>query len=407
MSEHMSKSLNRPRLCSIRISSEGAATTNILLENAESSRLKCDTVNIVSLTQSIETQPHLNNHIHPPAIEKQVQVYTKRSKYLDEELDDSKEVIVCVDKRPSISRDATEGPTTLLDNTLDDSPGRQSKAALLIELNNKTDSEKYRETHPGAIVVDNGVVKSTGGVVGVDQSAFLMDDPVPVVESLHVMNIMTQTAAPTLMIHANNKNNNNITLNNGHSLRQEQLDRVAVWVQQSNENQKQNHTTTTDNHHHHHSYEDVQEGRKGNNHMISGSNVSQLASSSSPVSYANDGAVCIDIEEDHHHHQSQGTGTGLAAMDSSVASSQQQHNIAQMEYNVKQFLLKQNEWSIGGGGTGGEGLVSAVPGQVNLNNNHLTGSNALYSPMSSSMSITSLTSNNQRPQKNLRTETNL
>lgn len=395
----MSKSLNRPRLCSIRISSEGAATTNILLENAESSRLKCDTVNIVSLAHSIDTQPHLTNHIHPPAIEKQV--YTKRSKYLDEELDDSKEVIVCVDKRPSIIRDAADGPTTLLDNTLDNSPGRQSKAALLIELNNKTDSEKYRETHPGAIV-DNGVVKSTGGVVGVDQSAFLMDDPVPVVESLHVMNIMTQTAAPTLMIHANN--NNNITLHNGHSLRQEQLDRVAVWVQQSNENQKQNHTTTTDNHHHHH-FEDVQEGRKGSNHLISGSNVSQLPSSSSPVSYANDGAVCIDIEEDHHR---QSPGTGLAAMDSSLASSQQQHNIAQMEYNVKQFLLKQNEWSIGGGGgTGGEGLVSAVPGQVNLNNNHLTESNALYSPMSSSMSITSLTSNNQRPQKNLRTETNL
>ena len=376
MSEHMGKSINRPRLCSIRISSEGAATTNILLENAKTTRLNCDTISIVS-------QGSAQN---PLAIEKQV--YKKRSRYLDEELNDSKEVIVCTDRRP-------------MDDT-ESSSGRESRA--LIELNNnnndhvhqlhnnQTDSEKYRETHPlnqaatstvtGGTKVSNGeMVVGVGG--GGDTSAsFLLDDPVPVVESLLVMDTTTSTATappPTAM--------------NCSSLRQEQFDRVAVWVQQSNKQQLLSNSSTTNG----------GSSRKCITHSeLSGSNVSQVAANS-PISYGT-GDVCIDIEG------VEGGGGGGVGISSSSASEmltgrgeRDPENIAQMEYNVKQFLLKQNEWSIGvaGSGTGvpgvplpGGGAGGGVIGDVGSLGN-------VYSP-SSPMSFASLASHN-----NLRTETNL
>lgn len=427
MSEHMGKSMNRPRLCSIRISSEGAATTNILLENAGMSRLNCDTVSILSQGGDHHHQQPSNMRVSRN-IEKQV--YTKRSKYLDEELNDSKEVIVCVDKRPAADASAI---------ITDDSNSDRAQSRALIELNNKADVvEKYGQTSREPTMAAPNEVK------GVDQSAFfLMDDPVPVVESLHVMDmtkaalpIVTATAKPTLINPINSNNNNNKSVNNiittnanlngsgvCSSLRQEQLDRVAVWVQQSNE-QKQNHTTPESNHHHQHHHtnhhrppQQMQLQRNKGSHcnghddddsaeLLSGSNdVSQLTSS--PVRYSGDGAVCIDIEEAAASHQNQRNSSSGHGGGGVVSATMDSDNIAQMEYNVKQFLLKQNEWSIGGGGAG----VSAVPlpGHVN---SAVVQSNVMCSPMSSSMSITSFTSNNNNNNcnsnvNNLRTETNL
>lgn len=375
--------------------------TNILLENADSGLLNCDTV--VSIVAQ-GSAPVANQHQQP--IEKQL--YKKRSKYLDEELDDSREVIVCLDKRP-----APEG----LSSDVTDSPGNKSRA--LIELttnsNNKTDSEKYRETHspPSVAVVENGKEEGGGGESGEkgdaekgDQSAFLLDDPVPVVESLHVMN-MTSAGLQ------NANNNSNIHLSNNHtvptatpattttnSLRQEQLDRVAVWVQKSNEQQNLQTTPSPPPHL-------LLHNRKCNHSELSGSTVSQLTTS--PVSYSRDD-VCIDIEDHQHqqhrdhNHQATGGAGGHGVQSEVVAAAEaasDPDNIAQMEYNVKQFLLKQNEWSISGGGGGS---AVPLPGQVNLTSSTIGN---IYSPSASSMSFTSpATSNNNQP-NNLRTETNL
>lgn len=383
MSEHMSKSLNRPRLCSIRISSEGAAaaTRNILLENADVSRLNCDTVSIVSHGGGGDSN-HLSN-THNVANNIEQLVYKKRSKYLDEELNDSREVIVCVDnKRPPADE-------------RHDSPVKHSSAAL-IELNsndnNKTDSEKYRETHPTTTAVEQKEpqkplrIEGAGETLIDDQSAFLMDDPVPVVESLQVMDMTKRTATGTAITAAGTavvtnsltKNNNNNTTNNSvaNNLRREQLDRVAVWVQQSNEQQHRKSSEPNSNGGHLSSLT-----KKCNNSALSGSNVSQLTTS--PVSYSADD-VCINIGEGEEEEKAQ---------QEEVATAPEADNIAQMEYNVKQFLLKQNEWSIGVG--------SAVqPAQVKL----ATSTGPIYSPSASSMSFTSSSLANSH---NIRTETNL
>lgn len=332
----MGKSLNRPRLCSMRISSEGAATTNIILENADASSLNCDTVSIVSQQQNTLDQ-----------MSSIKQVYKKRFKYLDEELDDSKEVIVCSDKRPH------------------DSPGNQSK--VLIELQNNN--------HLGQASCVPPMRPSCGESVAVvkegDPSALLMDDPVPAVDNLQVMSA------------------------NSSSLRQQQLQRVAVWVQQSNNQQKQ--LLISDS------------SRKCNDHSeLSGSQVSQLTTVS-PVSYSGD--VCIDMGDDGEEHQEE-AGKDEHAKINRRAEEDEEHRgqvvlaekekISQMEYNVKQFLLKQNEWSIGGGALPGGGEVAgAVNGTAALGNT--------YSPMSSSMSFASMPTSsgyNHHP-SNLRTETNL
>lgn len=383
MSEHMSKSLNRPRLCSIRISSEGAAaaTRNILLENAD--RLNCDTVSIVSHGGGV-CGDHLNHLSNTQNVANNVEqlVYKKRSKYLDEELNDSREVIVCMDKRPP---PIEERPP--------DSPGRPSSAAL-IELNNhnnnnKTDSEKYRETHSSTAAAEQKEpqkplrIEGAGETLNDDQSVFLMDDPVPVVESLQVMDMTKRTATTTTAATVVEPTNN---LKNNNNLRQEQLDRVAVWVQQSNEQQQQQHRKSSEPNSHLSSL-----NKKCNHSALSGSNVSQLTTS--PVSYSADD-VCINIgiegEEEEEEQPTQ------QPKQEEVATAPEANNIAQMEYNVKQFLLKQNEWSIGRGS-------ATVPGQVKLASS--TGN--IYSPSASSMSFTSSSLANSHNNKNLRTETNL
>lgn len=354
MSEHMSKSMNRPRLCSIRITQEGAgaATANILLEpNADMDcPIDCETVNIISQQKQVE------NPSGKAAIEQQV--YTKRSKYLDEELDDTKEVIVCVDNRAKASAAAASLPTIINGN---ESPGKLSQA--LIELNNRTDSEKFRES-----------VNNNNNTLAGDQSAFLMDDPVPVV-NLQVMDMTTNN---------NNNNFNNVPKNNSNSLRQEQLDRVAVWVQQSNEQKQQKlHSTGS---------VVTAPAVGGTGHLLrrKSSNHSELTSSNAAtVKELNraeaPGDVCIDIID---YEEASGAGAAaVAGLDS---------DIAQMEYNVKKFLLKQNEWSIGGMKT----EESCAPeNHPHSHNAAVAAAGYMYSP-SSSMSFASLTSN-------LRTETNL
>lgn len=341
MSQHMRKSLNRPRLCAIRFSSEGAATTNILLENANTRHSTCDTVSIVG-------RDHEDNL---PPIEKQV--YTKRSKYLDEELNDTKEVIVCIDKS-AIGGMGTVDPI--------DSPGRPSRT--LID-NNKTDSEKYREAHSSIenenILLGATVVVET--VKGNDQSVFLMDDPVPIVKSLHVMDTTTVTVTGHQTVINNNGHNNN-------SLCQERLDRVAVWVQQNNE-QKQQHLPAKPT---------GLLSRECNLADLSGSNASQLTVA--PFRRFS-GDVCIDIDD------------GKAAVTATTNNTRDNdiNNVAQMEYNVKQFLLKQNEWSI----VGGPGAVP-LPEQVNV------GFIRNMYASSPSMSCTSLPNQNNA---SLRTETKL
>lgn len=375
MSEHMGKSMNRPRLCSIRITQEGAgaATANILLEpNAEMERpIDCKTVNIISQQQHY--QPQVENGSGHVAIEQQV--YTKRSKYLDEELDDTKEVIVCVDNRAKAAASAL--PTIICGS---ESPGKVSQA--LIELNNRTDSEKFRESENNNNKLKGNTFLVEEGEAG-GQCAFLMDDPVPVVENLQVMD-MTMTT--NININANNsinnQNFNNVPKNTSNSLRQEQLDRVAVWVQQSNEQkQQQLHSTGSET-----TTAVVPGGhllqRKSANHSeLSASNattVKELNRADAAAIYTGD--VCIDIEYD------EGTGgAAVVGLDS---------DIAQMEYNVKKFLLKQNEWSIGAMKTEESG-----PENHHHKHNHNAAAGYMYSP-SSSMSFASLTSN-------LRTETNL
>ena len=102
----------------MRIQQNG--TTNILLDNSDHN---------VNETISILNQSKLGNGSSPI-------VYTRRSRFLDEELDDVKDVIVTTNsnlyKKSSIDSNLKE----------DESESNE----LLIELNNKTDSEKYRET---------------------------------------------------------------------------------------------------------------------------------------------------------------------------------------------------------------------------------------------------------------------
>lgn len=260
----MSKSMNRPRICSIRITEGSASTTaNILLENAESDRpLSCDMVSIVS--QEV---------VAPVA-----QVYTKRSKYLDEELD-SKEIIVGADRAP---------PT-------------QDGPVALIELNNHIAMENH------------GHCPDLGER---DQSAFLLDDPVPLVGNLLVMDTTRDHQGQCA----------NQPLN---SMRQEQFDRVAVWVQQSNKQQQHELQSPTE------SLGDPMNGALAHSEC----NHVELRDSKRPINESVAGgkikSVCIDIDDHDERGPDDAEGPNLGL------------DIAQMEYNVKQFLLKQNEWSIG------------------------------------------------------------
>lgn len=366
----MNKSMNRPRLCSLRITAEGAAaTTNILLENAGIGRLNCDTVSIVS-----QEQPQI-------AVEKTVekQVYTKRSKYLDEELDDTKEVIVCLDRRRPVV-----APT--------DSPGKVSQQ--LIELsNNRTDSEKLNHSHKNTHYTSkNGKVEgeSVGGG-GEDQNTFLLDDPVPAVENLRTVMDMTTNGG------GNNSDSSNLPMTTNTLLRQEQLNRVAVWVQQSNNQLDPLHPKCS-----------------SVSSSLSGSNASQLMTmrrttvAGSSATYSGD--VCIDIEDvpstanervDAALAMQNNSPSGALLVNGSLnvdvaAVSVADSDIAQMEYNVKQFLLKQNEWSIGRLVVEGSPTLPVVMEQP-LQSHSMESMANMYS-----LSPLPLNNNN-----NLRTETNL
>ncbi|XP_055687784.1 uncharacterized protein LOC129792596 isoform X2 [Lutzomyia longipalpis] len=211
--------INGPRLCSVRIQN---GSTNILLNGAEAS--------VVPV------------------------VYTRRSRFLDEELDDTKEVI------------------TTQEGTCD-----TAKISMVMANGNKTDSEKCLEVAQGE---DGKDIKKSMKSTGTQSSSVSSDTE------------MQETVL----------------------LRRQQLTRVAEWVQ----------TTQLDR---------------------------RIPSDASPGVNNNVEAqpeamhVKIHCDEKKIVEEEQGTGHEAECTNGNERVPKTV-DFAQMEYNVKQFLLKQNEWSI-------------------------------------------------------------
>lgn len=229
----MNNPIRRPRLCSLQINQDGA---NILLENAD-----CQ----------------------------QRSMYTRRPKLVDEELEENTSYVTIVSATKTVANNPMPAPSP------DDPQIEKGETeSLLLELTNKTDSEKVRE----AAAVTQQQQQH--------QQIQLTANTKPLKAS-PVHDPSDASSAKT--------SDNSIT-----ALRQEQLDRVAVWVQQNKE------------------------------HQSHGQSVCLNAIPNN--------SVCIPIKNDDN-----------TADDNGLTTKEQPQDLAQMEYNVKQFLLKQNEWSMHSG----------------------------------------------------------
>uniref|UniRef100_A0A1B0CK95 Uncharacterized protein n=1 Tax=Lutzomyia longipalpis TaxID=7200 RepID=A0A1B0CK95_LUTLO len=211
--------INGPRLCSVRIQN---GSTNILLDGAEAS--------VVPV------------------------VYTRRSRFLDEELDDTKEVI------------------TTQEGTCD-----TAKISMVMANGNKTDSEKCLEVAQGE---DGKDIKKSMKSTGTQSSSVSSDTE------------MQETVL----------------------LRRQQLTRVAEWVQ----------TTQLDR-------RTPSDASPGVNNNVE----------AQPEAMH----VKIHCDEKKIVEEEQGTGHEAECTNGNERVPKTV-DFAQMEYNVKQFLLKQNEWSI-------------------------------------------------------------
>lgn len=336
-------------MCSMRIQQNGA--TNILLDSG---------VNNFSETISIVNQqsPVPNDCA---TTRKNSIVYTRRSRLLDEELDDTKDVIVT--NNLNLTRKSS------LKSGSDDPP--------LIELNNKTDSEKYRESVTYATTNDNSNLMD----LEVDKSS-CGDD--------RGKSVLYPGAAMPAKMH-------------GESLmmllRQQQLDRVAEWVQRNNEHTPNalSESSLLDSDDLNVKCTNAQEltqlrdkvANVGNvtvaRHMATTSDnriAQQLPNQTVNLINNNEEVVCSEISEGmgaitlsrvrkdsklcpNDYVDIGNNNKNEVALDYGITNGEDENvDLAQMEYNVKQFLLKQNEWSI----------KNSIPGlsrQTDASNNSL------------------------------------
>lgn len=333
--------MSGPRLCSLRIPN---GSNNILLDNFE---------------------PTLS-----PII------YTKRSRFVDEELSDTKEVVLTPGNNPSETKISMVMSPDILTSDLND---------------NKTDSEKYREAHSKELIgnVSNGTMG--------DNSAILNNQPSDTdisekISDSSKINTTTQSSS----VSNSNLPVNQLDIKDCTILRHQQLSRVAEWVQnssiQNNINDDSNDESITDFNirtaatkkfiennilNSNNSRIDAQQTLLNNSLISSTIHCNNLSINSNSSNLVNNNLTTIttsklynpsshilydenkignDFAQNNHNlgHDNDYIHIGDTSPISSSSSPLPYPNaketttndIAQMEYNVRQFLLKQNEWSI-------------------------------------------------------------
>lgn len=336
--------MSGPRLCSLRIPN---GSNNILLDNFE---------------------PTLS-----PI------VYTKRSRFVDEELSDTKEVIVTPGRNSSETKISMVMSNDILTTDLND---------------NKTDSEKYRESQSKEIIITNGVdnvVSSSGGGAATNLKPCDIDASEKISDSSKI-NTTTQSSS----VSNTNLPINALDVKECAILRHQQLSRVAEWVQnnsiQNNINDDSNDESITDfnmrttknqltNQFHEtnilnncNTAQNIintplnSSTNQCNNHSINSNSCSLTTDNNNIIGnattnmYKTSQFLCDDTKIGNDFAQNNVMQQQLHNVDNIVVSTPPSssslspinmepetttsNDIAQMEYNVRQFLLKQNEWSI-------------------------------------------------------------
>lgn len=339
-----------PRLCALRIQN---GTSNILLDNIESSELS-------------------------PV------VYTRRTRFLDEELDETKDIITSTGSSQSIDFTAIIPPTVITN----------------IGSGNKTDYEKSVGSKPhGNSTV--GSIESAADGSGIAQPP--PSHPAPVLQQ-QLLPVSTSVSAPphncekleiddhTTMSSRNaNKSctqsssiSSEPDIQESTLLRRQQLTRVAEWVQNNHLDNivgpisSQSASSSVVD------AESIDSGYKtkinNNNRMpVASNDLIMLATSNQPIpsmnnrrhhppisnrhiivstsSLSDDNKLATDTNHEFAQNNinnnlmvdkrlldAMSNGNSRILVDDVPATAQ--IDFAQMEYNVKQFLLKQNEWSI-------------------------------------------------------------
>lgn len=356
-----------PRLCALRIQN---GTSNILLDNIESSELS-------------------------PVI------YTRRTRFLDEELDETKDIITSTGSSQSIDFTAIIPPTVISS----------------IGCGNKTDYEKSvgSKPHENSTVGSNESAADGSGIAQPPPS-----HPPPVLQQQLLLPISTSVIAPLHNFEKNFDDHTTISSRNANKsctqsssissepdiqestlLRRQQLTRVAEWVQN---NHLDNIVGPISSQSASSSVVDAGSIDSGYKTKINNNNRLPVANndlimlttskqtipsvnnrrhhpptsnrhiivSSSSLSDDNKLATDTNIEfaqnninnnfvVDRRLLDAMSNGSSRILVEDGpgiAAAATTQIDFAQMEYNVKQFLLKQNEWSIHSNSKGDAGTLA-------------------------------------------------
>lgn len=328
--------ISGPRLCALRIAN---GSTNILLDNIES------------------------NESNPV-------VYTRRSRFLDEELDETKDVITTHE---------FSSPTEI------DEKSTQQKISMLMSDGVKTDTMK-----PINVIEPNSVEKiNCNGIIVDDAKSIRSPTKANGIDRSIESNDVTTTKATQMYLRGSQENVELQQQDECAILRRQQLSRVAEWVQNNSQ------------------IESIAEFGDANdilsspspdykynlNHVgddFGGCLVDRTHKSLTTISQINNNM--LSNGESGESLDAENVRNYFAHSNSQLNSINNNHvDLAQMEYNVKQFLLKQNEWS----GTG-------TPSRYQSSSNGVTGGRSTDSLSQPSTSNDRMI--NRTPH---RTETNL